>query len=540
MKISAASHVSEHSSYHALGFAINLARQSVDPNMLASIANSDLGEHVRQFLRNIFTGQLVNPSENRAALHWVYRRINSPEEFNDLNIQVDAHVQGRDELALASTEVARMEAFVEQVRSGQYTNPKGDRYKSILHLGIGGSDLGPRLLDQVFNRLYLREGQSPFELRFVANLDFHEQEWALRGLNPENTLVIVASKSFGTRETLINAQHIIEWLQQAGPAFVDAALVAATCKPQKAMDLGVKTERIFSFSEDVGGRYSLWGPVSIAIRMVYGNAVFHEFLEGAAQMDAHALNSPLTENLPVLLAMSDHANLNRGVDSLMMSPYDSRMSLLIPYLQQLWMESLGKGTSLQGEMLSQTPCPMLWGDVGTNGQHAFFQILHQSPVRCAVELIAFAQPNHPHQDIHQLLMTHFLAQAEAFAVGRLNSTEERHNAAINFRTCLGQRPVTSMVIDKLNPKNLGKLLSMWEHRTTALSALRGVNPFDQWGVELGKTIAQGLEPALSTLFADTANPANHNSDNLKPVSLDSVTQELIQNLQTAARRQKND
>jgi glucose-6-phosphate isomerase len=536
MKISAASHVSEHASYHALGFAINLARQSVDPDMLASIASSDLGDHVREFLRGIFTGMEVNPSEKRAALHWVYRLINSPEEFSDLNIQVSAQVHGRDELALAQSEVARMEAFVNQVRNGQYTNPKGERYDSILHLGIGGSDLGPRLLDQVFNRLYLREGQPPFELRFVANLDFHEQEWSLRGLNPEKTLVIVASKSFGTRETLVNAQHIIEWLQQAGPTFVQAALVAATCKPQKAMDLGVEASRVFSFSEDVGGRYSLWGPVSIAIRMVYGNAVFQEFLQGAAQMDAHALNSPLTENLPVLLAMSDHANLNRGVDSLMMSPYDSRMSLLIPYLQQLWMESLGKGINLEGELLSQTPCPMLWGDVGTNGQHAFFQILHQSPVRCAVELIAFAQPNHTHQDIHQLLMTHFLAQAEAFAVGRLNSTEDRHNTAVNFRTCLGQRPVTSMIIDKLTPKTLGTLLCMWEHRTTALSALRGVNPFDQWGVELGKTIAQGLEPALDDMFVALAQSEGDKAS----VNLDTVTQELIHNLQSAVRRKKDD
>lgn len=510
-------HAPQHA-FKALGITINLARQSTDAAGLQAIIKSPLGTQVQSFLRAVFGAQQVNPTESRAALHWVYRAVNNPELFESLPFEVSGTTEGRDELQAAGHEVARMEAFVDQVRSGGYTNPEGQPYTAIVHLGIGGSDLGPRLLDQVFNRLYLRQGQPPLDLRFIANLDYHEQQWALQGLDPSRTLVVIASKSFTTRETLLNAQGIRQWLDAAGPQYAGHAFVGATCKPEKAIEFGVDPARVFAFSEEVGGRYSLWGPVSIAIRMVYGNTVFRDFLNGAAEMDAHTLQTPLHENLPVLLATADHSNLNQGVDSLMLSPYDSRMDLLIPYLQQLWMESLGKGVNLQGEMLSQTPCPMLWGNVGTNGQHAFFQMLHQSPVRCAVELMAFAHPQHAEIEIHQALMSHFLAQAEAFAQGRLNSPQERLDPGVNFKTCLGHRPVTSMVIDTLSPRSLGALLALWEHRTEVLSAYRGVNPFDQWGVELGKTIAQTIEPALNS------------SVDLSTIELDPITNELIATL----------
>ncbi|MDX1670551.1 MAG: glucose-6-phosphate isomerase, partial [Limnobacter sp.] len=247
--------------------------------------------------------------------------------------------------------------------------------------------------------------------------------------------------------------------------------------------------------------------------------VFNEFLSGGAAMDVHALRTNLQHNLPCLLALCDYINLQNGVNSLMLSPYDSRLGLLVPYLQQLWMESLGKGVTNEGERLQHSPCPVLWGDVGTNGQHAFFQMLHQSPIPCGVELLAVKQPNHDKDSTHQVLMSHFLAQAEGFAKGKLNSSAEIDNPALNHKTCPGNRPVTSLIMKELSPAMLGSLLALWEHRTAALAALNHINPFDQWGVELGKVIAQELETPLSAPQGQAKDP---------------VTNSLLQALKTKA------
>lgn len=481
------------------------------------IEHEPLAKRISPYLKAIFTGQVVNPTEGRAATHWVHRAVAAPAVYEDM--AASAEIEGVDELAEAQAVAKRMEAWTDEVRAGRYTNPEGVAYTGILHLGIGGSDLGPRLLDQVFERLYLRNTAAcPLRtLHFAANVDYHEMDWALQGLDPKTTLVIIASKSFSTRETLLNASHALRWLRTAGEQFAQAALVGVTCKPLKAEEMGIPSDRIFPFSENVGGRYSLWSPVSVAIRLMYGNEVFNDFLAGGALADHHALTAPLANNLPAQLAYCDLVNLRMGVDALMLSPYDSRLGLLVPYLQQLWMESLGKGVDLDGKRLTTSPCPVLWGDVGTNGQHAFFQMLHQGPQACAVELLGIQTPQHTEKETHQILMSHFLAQAEAMSVGRFNSDAERNSAALAHKTCPGKRPVTSLVLNALTPYNLGLLLATWENRTAALAALQHINPFDQWGVELGKVIAQGLEEPL---IQGTGTVT------------DAVTKDLLQLLQT--------
>ncbi|HEX4843122.1 MAG TPA: glucose-6-phosphate isomerase [Limnobacter sp.] len=483
---------------------LNLDRQLYSAGHLLQFEQTEACRRLGVFVHQLFNGEVVNHTEQRAAGHWSLRAAGNPQAYAK---PVKLQIHGRDELALARSEQARMEQFADDVRHGRYTTPDGLAYTNVLHLGIGGSDLGPRLLHDVFSKLNLNTDR-PLGIRFVANVDYHEMQSALAALNPKTTLVIIASKSFSTRETLHNAQHIFKWLDAAGPQYRTRALVAATCKPAKAAELGIEASRVFEFSETVGGRYSLWGPVSIGIRLVHGNAAFNALLEGAALIDGHVQQSRPSECLPTLLAMSDLYNLEHGVASLMLSPYDSRLGMLVPYLQQLWMESLGKGVNNEGEPLGKTPCPILWGDVGTNGQHAFFQMLHQSRVASAVELLAVINPDHDETQSHRVLLSHALAQAEAFSVGRLNSPQELADRQNNFRACPGHRPVQMLFMDRLTPYALGALLALWEHRTTALAAMQNINPFDQWGVELGKVIAEKLEQSIPPGNTPADNPVS--------------------------------
>lgn len=492
---------STHLSYSAGPIHINLDRQRYPHHYAVAFDQNPLSTRCTDFFKQLFQGKVVNPTENRAAGHWSLRMAAHPSVYpSTLELQSD----GRDELELARCVQAQMVEFVDRVRSGAYTSPEGLRYEHILHLGIGGSDLGPRLLHDVFSKLELNQ-HAPMDIRFVANVDYHEMQGVLKQLDPKKTLVVLASKSFSTKETLLNASHILRWLDAAGPNLRHKALVAATCRPAKAAAFGVAEGNIFEFSETVGGRYSLWGPVSIGIRMVFGNEVFDELLLGAAHMDAHVLNTAPNHCLPILLAASDYFNLQQGITSLMLSPYDARLGLLVPYLQQLWMESLGKNLTNEGLPISTPSCPILWGDIGTNSQHAFFQMLHQGKNASSVEILAVLQPDHEELGSHRVLLSHALAQAEAFSVGRFNTPEELNNPAVNFRACLGKRPVLMMLLDQLTPHSLGALLCLWEHRTCALGAMQNINPFDQWGVELGKVIAEQIEPSL-TQAVTMSNP----------------------------------
>lgn len=476
---------------------IDTSRQPYTASLLDETSYVLEKSRIALFFDAMFKGRVVNPSENRAAGHWTLRAAGNLDLYpSSLSLIHNT----RDEITHAQKVQAQMERFVEQVRQGQFKTPEGADYENILHLGIGGSDLGPRLLNEVFGKLGLAKdnGSTIKKIRFVSNVDYHEMKLALEALNPKTTLVVVASKSFSTRETLNNFAHIRNWLSTAGPEYVSHSLVAATCKPEKAVALGIAENQIFEFSETVGGRYSLWGPVSIAIRIVYGNEAFQAFLRGAADMDSHVLNSDFDHSIPSQLAFTDWLNLRNGVTSLMMSPYDSRLSLLVPYLQQLWMESLGKGITSEGAPLLHAACPVLWGDVGTNGQHAFFQMLHQAPFQTSIEILAIARPDHAEQSSHDLLISHALAQAEAFAVGKFNRPSEFLDSSLNFRTCPGHKPLSLMMLDALTPHALGYLLAMWEHRTVALAAIQSINPFDQWGVELGKLIAEKIEKKIKT------------------------------------------
>ncbi len=333
---------------------------------------SAYSQQISHVYERVFSADAINRSENRAALHWVDRALSQPN--GELGIRNPAITQKMlAQCDAFRAEYAHLKQFAEHIRHGHKKNPEGNPYESIVHLGIGGSDFGPRLLYDVFSqeRKKTSDDTPTWTLRFVANIDFHEVQKNLKGLNPKTTLVIVTSKSFTTRETLLNAHYVIEWLNQAGSEFSQEAVIAVTSSPDKALNFGVKASQILPMSVHVGGRFSVWGAVSLCIRIAFGNAHFEEFLQGGFAMDQHVLNNDVNSNLAALMAICDYLNLKHDIGLLMLSPYDSRLTLLLPYVQQLWMESLGKGVTQTNELLSKPACPVIWGGVGTNSQHIF-------------------------------------------------------------------------------------------------------------------------------------------------------------------------
>ena len=278
-------------------------------------------------------------------------------------------------------------------------------------------------------------------------------------------------------------------MRDGGVAQPYAQCIGVTASTDRALAWGLSSDQILTFDESIGGRYSLWGPVSLVARIVLGNDVMDRCLSGGVSMDEHFLTASLQENLPAVLAATDFYNLRtRRIPTLMLSAYDSRLSLLVPYLKQLWMESLGKHLDQNGKPIDGPACPILWGDIGTNAQHAFFQLLHQGAQGVAVELVGVLRPSHDQIQRHQALLANLVAQSQALSSGQTQPDATK--------TCWGGHPVNLMMIDTLTPESLGALLALWEHRVLSLAAMTGINPFDQWGVELGKSIAADAEKIL--------------------------------------------
>ena len=405
----------------------------------------------------MFAGEKINASEGRAVEHWALRAA-SPRA----DIAADRE---------------RMRAFAEAVRSGEIRASDGRRYKAVLHIGIGGSDLGPRLLWQA-----LQPDRPRFDLRFVANVDPGAFADAARGLDPRRTLVIAVSKSFTTLETLANLELAKAWLSAKLGAAADEHLVAVSSAPDRAALFGIPKERVFGMADSIGGRFSLWSAVSLSCAIGLGWKTFARFLAGAEAMDRHFLGARLERNAPVLLALAQIYNRNglgRGARAVI--PYAQRLSLLPGWLQQLEMESNGKTVRTGGTPSPRPTCPVVFGDAGTNAQHAFFQLLHQGTDVIPVEFVLSA-------DRGAATLANGLAQAEALLAGK--------DDALPHKFFAGNRPSTTIVMPGLDPKSLGALLSLYEHKTFVEGLLWGLNSFDQWGVELGKTLAARLMPEL--------------------------------------------
>ncbi len=451
------------------------------------------------------SGALINPTEGRPALHSALRHRGCAEA-NDV---AEAVSETGDRLA----------AIAEKLRAGHWRGATGEIITDFVNIGIGGSDLGPRAVVQALSR----PDQQPVRVHFLANIDGAAIDDLLAGLNPAATVFCITSKSFGTRETLTNASSARRWLLDALGEDADMAahLVAVSANVQRAVDFGVAEENILPMWDWVGGRYSLWSTVGLPIAVALGAEAFESLLAGAAAMDEHFFTAPLADNLPMRLGLLGawHRNL-QGAASYAVVPYANRLGLLPSWLQQLDMESNGKRVALDGAPLPQDSGPLVWGGVGTDGQHAYFQWLHQGTSPTPVEFIGVRDPEHPFDEHHRQLLANLLGQASALLHGRTEAqtreellaagrSDEDARRLAPHMTFPGNRPSTIIMLERLDARSLGALLALYEHRVYVQSVLWNSNAFDQWGVELGKTLALAVEGHLS---ADGAADAESELD----------------------------
>ena len=430
--------------------------------------------NVKNKRKEMFSGEIINKSEKRAVLHFALR--SNAETLGQ---------ECQDSFQRIATTRIRMEQFASNVRSGKVATIENDKFTDVVNIGIGGSDLGPKMV-----ALALAPYHDGPKCHFVSNIDSADIADTLKHLNPKTTLVIIASKTFTTIETITNAQAAILWLKRGIAGDIGQHLVGVSSALIEATKMGIATDRIFSFPDSIGGRYSIWGPIGLSVMIAIGVDNFLDFLSGAEEMDDHFLYAEPNQNLPMLLGMVGlwHRNVCEYSTRAIL-PYEHRLSYLPAYLQQLDMESNGKSTSMDGNILIGETAPIVWGAIGTNGQHAFFQMLHQgtSVVPCEF-LVGAAGHESDLEHQHQLLITNCLAQSESLMVG-----DQNKKLAKSFP---GNRPSTTILYPKLTPKVLGALIALYEHRTFVEGSVWNVNSFDQWGVELGKKMAKELLPML--------------------------------------------
>ncbi len=467
----------------AAGLKLDLSAQAQSPALTAAgsalLADRGFGAARSALLE----GGLANCTEGRAAWHTALRATEPP-----------THVASQ-----VLTQRARVRAFVEDLDQKK-------RYDSVLHIGIGGSDWGPKLLIGALGSTGTRR-----HIRFVSNVDGHAMQAGLAGLDPKTTLVVVSSKSFGTTETLRNAQRAMEWLRAGGVTDPTAQMVAVTANAAAAQALGFTEDHTFLLWDWVGGRYSVWSAIGLPIALALGPQVLDDLLEGAAAMDQHFAHAPLESNAPVQLALAGLVNRNVfAYSSLSVAPYDARLTHLAAYLQQLEMESLGKSVDVAGRPVSVSTGPVVWGMPGTDGQHTFFQWLHQGTEGAPVDFIICQEADHSYPEHQRLLMANCLAQREALLRGRsfeellpgLTAQEKDEDAGratwlARHKAQAGGRPSSLIVLPRLTAHALGALLALYEHKVFVQAVVWGINPFDQWGVEYGKVLASGIVDELA-------------------------------------------
>jgi glucose-6-phosphate isomerase len=459
--------------FSCAGIAVDFSKQRITPETVQLLAALARERGVAAAVEKLFTGERVNATEKRPALHTALR--------GDEHVTVD----GQDLYPEIQRNRERMRVFAEAVRGGQWKGVTGLPFTHVLALGIGGSALGPKLAIEA-----LRAQAGGPEVRFVANIDAAEFDDAIAGLDPATTLVIVASKTFTTQETTVNAIAARDWLVAAlGEEALSRHLVAATANNKAATNFGLPECNIFPFADGVGGRFSLWSSVGLPVAIAVGMPRFEQMLAGAHAADLQLRSDPLERNVPALLGLLGVWNRNAlGAPSHAVLSYASRLESLPAYLQQLEMESNGKRVDVSGEPVDFHTCPVVWGGTETPGQHAFHQWLHQGTDIATCDFIVVARPMGEKEIHHEILLSHACAQSEALMNGL--ASPDPH------RACPGDRVSTTFVLPQLDAYHLGALLAIYEHKVYVEAAIWGINAFDQFGVELGKTIAAQVLPAV--------------------------------------------
>jgi len=461
---------------------------------------------VEQRRAAMFSGEKINITEDRAVLHTALRNVTGSVVLNGVDVMIDVRAV-----------LAAMEAFANAVRSGAAPGATGKPITDVVNIGIGGSDLGPAMAT-----LALAPYHDGPRAHYVSNVDGAHIADTLKGLDPQTTLFIVASKTFTTVETMTNAATARAWIEAAlGEAAVANHFAAVSTALDKVASFGIVPNRVFGFWDWVGGRYSLWSAIGLPVMIAVGPANFRAFLAGAREMDEHFASAPLLENIPVVMGLVGYWHrVICGYPARAVIPYDQRLLRLPAYLQQLDMESNGKSVTIDGAAVSTPTGPLVWGEPGTNGQHAFFQLLHQGTDVIPIEFLAAAEGHEPQlRHHHDLLLANCLAQSEALMKGRTLEEAETQMRAKGIaaeeigkiaphRVFRGNRPSVTILYRKLDPATLGRLIALYEHRVFVEAQLFGINAFDQWGVELGKELATNLLPVVEGKAGAAAGDAS--------------------------------
>ncbi|GAB3048774.1 glucose-6-phosphate isomerase [Acinetobacter apis] len=488
------------------GLTFDYSKQRINADVLKQLIAFANEQQLSTWIGKLFSEQTINYTEQRAAMHWALRLPQSDQRHPKLADQVHEQLE-------------KMYALVRKIHQGHYRGSTGEVIQDVVNIGVGGSDLGPLMASHALSDFKVQT-KTPLKIHFVSTMDGSQLCDLLHQLRPETTLFIVSSKSFGTIDTLSNAQTARIWLERAlgkQDKVIKSHFIGVSTKPEKMSAWGIHPDNQFKLWDWVGGRYSLWSCIGLPIALTVGVEEFKSFLAGAYAIDEHFQHAPFEKNIPVLLGLLGVWNTNfLNMQTHAVLPYDGRLKYFASYLQQLEMESNGKSTQRNGQKTLESTCPIVWGEVGPNAQHAFYQLLHQGTHDVSCDFIApikrynaehftYAQNAESLIVQHHLALSNCLAQSRLLAFGNDVLAQDEINHLPAYKQYEGNRPSTMMLIDELNPYNLGMLIALYEHKVFVQSVIWNINPFDQWGVEKGKEIANQLLPVLNRATDDLSS-----------------------------------
>jgi glucose-6-phosphate isomerase len=477
------------------GIHYDFSKQRLSAETLGLLVALAKQAQVAEWAERMFAGERINRSEDRSVLHTALRRSAGPFPSSEFDVMPEVMATRH-----------KMAEFAMRLRDGKCLGHKGAPIRDVVNIGIGGSDLGPKMMGQALRSI----SHPTLGVHYISNLDGAQLAPLLQTLDPRTTLFIVVSKTFTTQETMFNASTARDWLRaNLGDDLVsENHFAAVSSRPERAVDFGVASDRVFPIWDWVGGRYSLWSAVGLALMISIGPKAFDEMLGGAERMDEHFRTTPFERNLPVIMGLLGIWNTNfLGAETLSVLPYNESLKYFPSFLQQLEMESNGKSVSIGGDPLDFATSPIVWGELGNNGQHAFFQLLHQGGRLVPCDFIAAVRSDFPLPAHQEALLSNCFAQSAALAFGRnedeVRAGMEKEMVApqaiadlLPHRVFAGNQPSSTLLLTSLNPATLGSLIALYEHKVFVQGIIWGINSFDQWGVELGKAVANRILPAL--------------------------------------------
>lgn len=477
---------------------LDFSKHRVDQNILKALVELADAQSLGRWIKTLFSSEPINYTEQRAAMHWALRLPRDSAFQSEITAQVHAQLD-------------RMYALVEKIHAGQYRGATGEVIQDVVNIGVGGSDLGPLMVTHALSDFKVSTVK-PLAVHFVSTMDGSQLSDLLHQLRPETTLFIISSKSFGTIDTLSNAQTVRQWLEKAlgsNDKILKNHFIGVSTKPEKMTEWGIAADKQLQLWDWVGGRYSLWSCIGLPIALTIGVAGFKQLLAGAHAIDQHFQNASFHQNIPVLMGLLGAWNNNfLDIQTHAVLPYDGRLKYFAAYLQQLEMESNGKSIQRNGDKVDTATCPIVWGEVGPNAQHAFYQLLHQGTHSVSCDFIAPVKRYNGNQftyvenadalvEQHHLALSNCLAQSRLLAFGNQALAVDELQDLPAYKQYSGNQPSSTILLKELNPYSLGMLIAMYEHKVFVQSVLWNINPFDQWGVEKGKEIANQLLPILN-------------------------------------------